>query len=340
MTSCAGTLDRVQTWLWRSRMDKLSRRFIREIRRNLVASPNCVSLEPCVARARQALESIPDPEPFFEFGRLPRAAGIADRGRSVVQAVDGVDVCHRHVPVRGREQTVYTDDFLVQSEILRCLLAALPGTSREDRDEVLRHLAQAPQPWAPARLLLGTEAFERGAYARAIETARRILSVHSVSPAPQRLLHRALLKLREAEESAVASADIAMHDLRDRFCPAPFTTFNSCSVSDAPGARPSVYGCPCNAWQPYAFDGFRAPGTWEEIWNGPIAREIRRSIHDGDFTYCSRVHCPQIVRNTLPKTRDLEDDPAFSDIIRKRATRVGAVPTTHYWCHDRSCNLA
>ena len=38
-----------------------------------------------------------------------------------------------------------------------------------------------------------------------------------------------------------------------------------------------------------------------DVWNSSGAQEIRRSILDGDYSYCSRTLCPMIANDNLPR---------------------------------------
>src|SRR5579862_1497907 len=310
----------------------------RRIRRSLVPAPGFASIEPALGRFTAIVLSDPVQQSVVDYRRFQRPEVIAGVVKGLVRKADGVDLCHRSVPIRSREQSSYQDDFLVQSEILRCVLDALAGDRPQARQDLLQELAKGPADWPPALLLSGMEALDRGEATVATNWALRLLAVHSACLAAQRLLYRASPK-GDREPSASATA-ITTRDLRDRFCPAPFTTYNSCSSSDAADATPSVYACCCNGWLPYPLDGFREYGHWEDIWNGAVAQEIRRSVHDGDFTYCSRRICPHIVNGTLPSKKEMVSHPLFGNIVASRLTKIDVAPKQVYLCHDRSCNLA
>jgi MoaA/NifB/PqqE/SkfB family radical SAM enzyme len=77
----------------------------------------------------------------------------------------------------------------------------------------------------------------------------------------------------------------------------------------------------------------------EEVWNSGAAQEIRRSIHDGDFSYCSRTLCSFIAARTLPPKSEIED-PVLRGYIEERTTVMGERPDMVQLNHDPSCNLA
>jgi Flp pilus assembly protein TadD len=91
----------------------------------------------------------------------------------------------------------------------------------------------------------------------------------------------------------------------------------------------------CPGWQPCTIGNANGSSA-EEMWNAPLAQEIRNSIRDGSFRYCSWVHCPHISGRSLPR-RD-------SDAAHLRAFS-GQSPTPRgpsmlMLSYDRSCNLA
>lgn len=118
--------------------------------------------------------------------------------------------------------------------------------------------------------------------------------------------------------------------LADRFCPRPFEVFETHPNGD-------VNTC-CDAWMPAAI-GNIAGAAGGEVWNSSRAQEIRRSVLDGDFRYCSRMFCPKIVGRSLPRRSDIED-PAHEVLLRERRTVVPSGPVRVLLSHDRSCNLS
>jgi hypothetical protein len=77
----------------------------------------------------------------------------------------------------------------------------------------------------------------------------------------------------------------------------------------------------------------------DAIWNSPAAREVRRSILDGDFRYCSRVLCPLIVDRRLPRREEVTN-PRHKEIIERRRTYVPWRPRRVLMSQDRTCNLS
>lgn len=118
--------------------------------------------------------------------------------------------------------------------------------------------------------------------------------------------------------------------LAERFCSAPFE-----SLETAPGGQ--VYFC-CPAWLPVPI-GNLEDGDAEAVWNSPAARDIRASIHDGSYRYCSRTHCPKLSGDALP-ARTAVRQPRLRRIVESATHRLDDGPKRIVLAHDRSCNLS
>lgn len=118
--------------------------------------------------------------------------------------------------------------------------------------------------------------------------------------------------------------------LKERFCRRPFEHF----VSNVDGA---VYLC-CPSWLPMQI-GSTDRGNWPEIWNSEPAVEIRRSVVDGDFKYCSRLNCPEIQAGSLPAKVEVKD-PAHRRSIDERQFVLDEGPRHFVLGHDLTCNLS
>jgi wyosine [tRNA(Phe)-imidazoG37] synthetase (radical SAM superfamily) len=182
------------------------------------------------------------------------------------------------------------------------LLAALAAHAPGDRAVLIAY----------AELLL-----DRARPAEAEPLLRRALRMNAVCQTTQRLLAR------------IVGDD---YDLSDKFCPMPFTHLSTSYKADA-------FTCCCSAWLPYAVGNVIEARSAEDVWNSGAAQEIRRSIHDGDFRYCSRTLCSYIAARTLPTKTEVED-PVLRGYIEERAVVVGERPDMVQMNHDPSCNLA
>ena len=148
---------------------------------------------------------------------------------------------------------------------------------------------------------------------------------HSASPYSQYLLYRALQKQKQAGLIATSSR-VCLDDLSTRFCEQPFTTLLTLSGRNS---KPDTYACNCAAMLPYALEApLDEADESGDLWNGPEAQEIRRSILDGDFTYCAPLVCPYLVNGTLPK-RDEITDPVMRDIIENKRTHIDIGAASH-----------
>jgi len=115
------------------------------------------------------------------------------------------------------------------------------------------------------------------------------------------------------------------------FCARPFKRFE---VSH--GGQ--VYMC-CKNWLRTPIGDLNTQSV-QEIWNGPVARDIRRSIHDGSFEYCSRERCPFLQTATGPvKPVDRLSDPDLQAAAARRLTELPYGPREIDCAYDRSCNL-
>ena len=100
----------------------------------------------------------------------------------------------------------------------------------------------------------------------------------------------------------------------------------------------SAYLC-CPSWLPRSVGNLNTEDA-RAIWNSSRAQEIRRSILDGDFKYCSREQCPVIASNKLPTRAQARKNPELRDIIDKHKLTVEGRPKVINLSNDRSCNLS
>src|SRR2546423_13300825 len=115
------------------------------------------------------------------------------------------------------------------------------------------------------------------------------------------------LSLHDALPISAPELDALDYDLSDKFCPMPFTHFST-------GFRGSVFACTCPAWVPFPIGNVVEAESADAIWNSEVVQEIRRSILDGDFGYCSRTQCSFITARKLPR-KDEVTTPKLRAII-------------------------
>ncbi len=78
-----------------------------------------------------------------------------------------------------------------------------------------------------------------------------------------------------------------------------------------------------------------------DIWNGPVARELRKSTANGSFHNCSRKRCPFLVAGQSPvQSWQTVEDPALRSALGNATGRVPFSPRRLNLCFDHSCSLA
>lgn len=136
--------------------------------------------------------------------------------------------------------------------------------------------------------------------------------------------------IRQARSQVEHPSAVVSEDLSEYFCSRPFEDFQ-------PTAGGKAYFC-CQSWLPVPIGDYRTE-TAEAIWNSPTAQELRRSVLDGDYRYCSRMHCSFLVNRSLPKRSEVTD-PRHREVLEKRLTVLPWRPKRVLLSHDRSCNLS
>lgn len=147
-----------------------------------------------------------------------------------------------------------------------------------------------------------------------------------------------MIEKRQSVDKNYKHSAIPNHDFSNRFCSQPFST-----IATLPPAQkhlpPAVFACSCPGMLPYPLNSGTQQRNSEPIWNGPEAQEISRSILDGDFTYCSTMLCPYLIKNNLPLKSEIQD-PVLRDIIDNRKLIIDSPPTDIMPVHDVSCTIA
>src|SRR4051812_31942547 len=128
---------------------------------------------------------------------------------------------------------------------------------------------------------------------------------------------------------ALSPAGVDIPPARRRFCAKPFRHLEVVEGGD-------VYLC-CPGWLPTSVGN-----VWREsvtaLWNGEKAQEIRRSILDDSFRYCTA--CPFLKTVTgCVRHADEVDDPIDRAILADDAVTVGG-PHLVNLAYDRTCNLS
>ncbi|MDX6404219.1 MAG: hypothetical protein QOH70_1674 [Blastocatellia bacterium] len=243
------------------------------------------------------------------------------------QRVDSGDVRHRSAILRS-----YVD-VSVQAKALRAFAdylstrKAFAGDPANVTALLLEELPDSrPSLLAHAELLIEREHLDQ-----AIAVIRRALRIQAVCTSAQQLLSHAYAAQRENGGRA-GDLDGTNYDLSDKFCPMPFTHL-------ATGYQGDAFACCCPAWVPFAVGNVLDAPSAEAVWNSDVAAEIRRSVHDGDFSYCSRTLCSYIAAQKLPLKTEITD-PLLRRYIDERSVVLDEVPQMVELNHDPTCNLA
>jgi MoaA/NifB/PqqE/SkfB family radical SAM enzyme len=216
----------------------------------------------------------------------------------------------------------------------------------EGEIDITLRLAAAAGSWREPLIAAGRRMLSAGRYDAAADCARRALDVMSACPVSQHLLMDALRERRRAGGTIDAVAQSGLADLRGRFCPRPFEVLvsgQSTRWHEATNLTEQVMGatylCDCAAWLPFVAGNVVEADSPDAVWNSEQAQEIRQSVLDGDYSYCSRTLCPSIVNNTLPRSEQVMV-PRLRRIIERRQTILEDGPRLIALGHDSSCNLA
>jgi hypothetical protein len=230
--------------------------------------------------------------------------------------------------------------------ILELLLDEIAAELQLNGEDVALRLATADGSWREPVIVAGRRALKAGRHDDAAACARRALDIVSACPESQRLLVDALTERRRKGGVIDHVAQNGLADLRGRFCPRPFEVLvsgQSTAWSDESSTTEQVMGatylCDCAAWLPFVAGNVVEADSPEAVWNSEGAQEIRRSILDGDYSYCSRTLCPLIVNDTLPRAEEVTA-PRLRRIIDGRETVLEDGPRLISLGHDSSCNLA
>jgi len=183
----------------------------------------------------------------------------------------------------------------------------------------------------PALLVYAELLIEQSRLDDAIAVIERALRIQAVCPSAQQLLGCAHAARRTAGESTDERNGLN-YDLSDKFCPMPFTHL-------ATGFKGDTFVCCCPAWVPYPVGNVLTADSANDVWNSRTAAEVRRSIHDGDFRYCSRTLCSYIAAQKLPAKQDVTD-PTLRRYIEQRTVVLEEAPQMVQLNHDPTCNLA
>ncbi|HEV7426286.1 MAG TPA: radical SAM protein [Thermoanaerobaculia bacterium] len=222
-------------------------------------------------------------------------------------------------------------DISVQTAVLRRLVDYIAAEVPRDAASLTGLLIAQHPDSRPALLVHAELLIEDSRFDEAIDLIQRALRIQAVCPTSQQLLGRAL-RARRAISADDGDLDGMNYDLSDKFCPMPFTHLST-------GYKGEAFLCRCPAWVPFSVGNVLSAPSAEAVWNSEAAVEVRRSVLDGDFKYCSRTLCPYIAAQKLPRKDDITD-PTLRGYIDQRRTVLDRTPQMVQLNHDPTCNLA
>lgn len=152
-----------------------------------------------------------------------------------------------------------------------------------------------------------------------------------------------ILSIKKKQNLISSSSKIGLHDFKGKFCEQPFVTLSSLTpaTSVKNDGEPPLFACSCPGQMPYQLNAMDLKNLdhVEDIWNGPVIQELRRSILDGDYTYCSRMLCARALNGSLENKEDITD-PIMKEIIENNRTKIDTPPRFIVLSHDETCNIA
>jgi molybdenum cofactor biosynthesis enzyme MoaA len=272
------------------------------------------------------------------WGREAADSNLAHVATGVFNIEGAISLLSREGGGNGRAMVAYTDIGFASRGVQRFLTTICLFTRIAPNAAVLARQIEVfwykndANAGDPALLLIqGRACLRRGDFAGAAALARQSLMIQAVCIDSQKLLFDALTAARQHGDTTKPS-DIFIENLKGRFCSRPFTTLVS-------GSEGRTFICDCPAYVPVATGNLLYSKGAEDIWNSPVAQEIRRSVLDGDYSYCSRTLCGLIKEDLLPRNEDVTD-PTLREVIDNHLTKLEAGPSTVQLSHDPSCNLA
>ena len=121
------------------------------------------------------------------------------------------------------------------------------------------------------------------------------------------------------------------------FCSMPFRFIE---VTGWYPPKGDVFLC-CPNWLRVPAGNILQCHSFEEIWNGEKAREIRRSILNGSFEYCDHFTCPflQTISGPVERVEGIKDE-ELMQIVENNLTCLPYGPKEIKCSYDKSCNLS
>lgn len=245
------------------------------------------------------------------------AAMQAGTVRELVKAISEMPPYPPNMPAHLRAAlSVNRSD---SSYFVECACELLANFADEIKVDVVKSMA--PSDYR-LYLVLAKFNLDRAAYDAAEPLIQKACDANPADLYADRLLDRCV-QHRAGDENGTTEY-LATH-----FCEAPWKHFEI-------SGEGQVFFC-CPAWMTVPA-GKMGEGSADDIWNSPVAQELRASILDGSYRYCSRTHCPSISARTLP-ARELVQIDGVS-VSKKYPVRAERRPAMVSLAYDKTCNLA
>ena len=279
----------------------------------------------------------PDAQNTWTAGRAQETAV-----QSFINALAQIPLCDPTLPVWLRDalEKSGTDSSHVVREAYR-LFMLLEGGAKE---RVLEWMEQAGEANYRLRVIAALVAFERKDWPRALQLVR--------AAGDQRPEDLYVERVRVHTEAKWHAAD-ASHEnpfagldeyLKESFCTVPWENLEIGSWGVEIEKTGNAYLC-CPGQLPLSVGNVREQAA-EEVWNSEAAQEVRRSILNGSFQYCSHIHCPLIGGRQLPRREEVlakaradvgDADTTLDELYPLKLDRG---PEELHLSYDRSCNLS
>ncbi len=263
-----------------------------------------------------------------------------------VDVVDSYDLRYKEIPLRSDLEKFSGVGGLWDPAPRSCILNALIESAEPGEktiEWILSQIASYRTPRLKARtefnaaLALAMRLNEQGRFDDAIAILEGNFAVWGLCAASQYQAFQAYAG-KEARGEKIANKRVTTDDFSRKFCPAPFETLSTVPWKRLTG-KPIFYACGCSRFLPYPISATDEVVDLEEEWNGAPIQELRRSILDGDFKYCSRGGCGFLLSGNLPNKEDVTD-PIMRDVIDNHKTFMDQPPRVLLLSHDASCNIA
>ena len=259
-----------------------------------------------------------------------------------ISALAQIPLCDPTLPLWLRDalEKSGTDSSHVVREAYRLLTLLEERAKRR----VLEWMEQAGETNYRIRVIAALEAFERQDWPRVLQLVQAAGDQRPEDLYVERVRMHAEEEWSKADASHVNPFAGLDEYLRQSFCAVPWETLEIGSWGAEIEKTGNAYLC-CPGQLPFAVGNARERPA-EEAWNSEAAQEVRRSILDGSFKYCSRIHCPLVGGRQLP-TRETALAMARSKSGKAETTledfypaKVDSGPEELHLSYDRTCNLS